>query len=250
MRFFGNAGDISGEQASNIIKGFENQSKSNQAKKSFRTWYSMYAKPYSKKLYQDPYSAARAEFNPAAKAVGEVKKVADKLVETKKLQEKAAVKAEAAASKGNMAEASQMKKEEVQLAQKAQVIEGQLATRVDEGVKLAKATREAEKAKAEVDIKKTAQAKKYPTLAAVWAKHDALYERDRNSMMQKHKLAELKDNQLENYLKTLPRSMEKDAKLERHRKQAAARRVTEKQELAKLDEREAGKVDARESAAK
>lgn len=247
MRFFG---DISAKKASDLIVSYENQNAANQAKKDFKVWYSMYAKPYSKRLYQDPYSAARAEFDPAKKTVKEVKKVADKLVETKKLQKKAAVKAEEAAVKGNMAEATQMKKEEAQLANKAQVIEGQLATRVDEGVKLAKVTRDAEKAKAEVDIKKSVQAKKHPGLAAAWAKHDALYERNRNAMLQKHKLAELKDHQKEQYLKTLPRSMEKDAKIERHRKQAAARRVTEKQEIAKLDDREAGRVDAREATAK
>ena len=247
MRFFG---DVSAAQAADIIRGFEDKSRSNQAKKDFKIWYSMYARPSAKRLYQDPYSAARAEFDPAKKTVKEVKKVADKLVETKNLQKKAAIKAEEAAAKGNVATAVQMKKEEAQLANKAQVIEGQLATRVDEGVKLAKATRDSEKAKAEVDIKKAAQAKKHPGLVAAWAKHDALYERDRRAMLTKHKIAELKDHQTEQYLKTLPRSIEKDAKIERLRKQAATRRVTEKQELAKLDDREAGRVDAREATAK
>ena len=49
---------------------------------------------------------------------------------------------------------------------------------------------------------------------------------------------------------TLPRGTEKDAKIERHRKQVAAKRVTQAQELAKFDSAEAGRIDAREATSK
>jgi len=43
----------------------------------------------------------------------------------------------------------------------------------------------------------------------------------------------------------MPRSRDKDAKIERHRKKAATRRVTHAHELAKFDSAEAGRINLR-----
>lgn len=244
--------DFTGQQASSQIRSFQKQSKSHKRAKDFSVWSSMYADPLAKRLYQDPYSLARADLirDPGAKAVVEVKKATDKLVETKKAQAQVSKESAKAAKEGNMAKAAELKKVEGKIAEKAKAVEGQLATRVSEGVALAKAKRVEEKAKDEVAVKKQIQAKKYPHLTNVWAKHDALYDRNRAQLVQKHNLQSLKDAQLEEYLKTLPSGAEKQAKLERHKKQAAARRVTQAQEVAKFDSAEAGRVDAREKTAK
>jgi hypothetical protein len=244
--------EVTGREGSAMIKRFQKKVATRQKAKDFNVWANMYATPYAKRLFQDPYALARAEhsLDSGTKAVAEVKKVADKLVDTKKKQTEVAKESQKAAQQGDMVKAKELAKVEGKIAEKAKVIEGQLATRVSEGVALAESKRVGEKAKAEVDIKKESQAKRYPHLTSFWAKHDALYERGRARLVQKHNLKSLKDDQLKQYLKTMPRGREKDAKIERHRKMIAAKNIKDAQELAKYDSAEAGRIDGREATAK
>jgi len=245
---------ISNLAASKYIRKYQKDSAKHKHDSSFNIWSEMYATPYARQLNKDPFKAARAEqmlirarpHDTGAKAVAEVKKAANELVEIKKQQTKVAEASEKAAKAGDIITAEELAKNEAKIAQKAKIIEGQLASRVDEGVKLAKVKRAGERRKGEVDAKKSSQAKRFPHLISTWAKHDALYDRNRNKLLQKHHVAELKGAELEAHLKTLPSGLEREAKLERHRKEGAARRITQAQEVAKLDDSESGKIDARE----
>jgi hypothetical protein len=244
--------EVTGPEGAAMIKRYQKKVIARKKAKDFNVWANMYATPYAKRLFQDPYALARSEhsLDSGTKAVAEVKKVADKLVDTKKKQTEVAKESQKAAQQGDMVKAKELAKVEGKIAEKAKVIEGQLATRVSEGVALAKAKRAGEKAKAEVNMKKASQAKRYPHLTSVWAKHDSLYERGRAQLVQKQKLKSLKDDQLKQYLKTLPKGQEKDAKIERHRKMIAAKNIKDAQELAKYDSAEAGRIDGREATAK
>lgn len=254
---FGFFGDniVSGDVASGQIKKFQTQQLKNQQKKDFRVWADMYAQPFARSLlYKSHLDVARNERralelakkpDAGVKAVAEVAKVSDKLVETK--QKQAAVKKEIQkrVKEGDMAVAAQLSQADKLLGQKAQVIEGQLANRVSEGVELSKAKGAKEAKRAEVLQKRQAQMAAAPHLASVWKKHDALYEENRLRVRLKHDQEEMKAAAMKAELAQMPKSLEKDSKMERLRKEESNRRVKQELELAKLDEREAGRLDAR-----
>jgi len=243
------------------IHKYYKQKQKESLKGSFNVWMNLYGRPMAKELWKDQYTMAR-ERNFFAKArakdpqdagvksVQEVKKIADKLIKTEKTQEKIQKDIDKKLARGNVAAASQLMVTEKQMQKKAEIIRGQLNTRVTEGIELAKAKKSGEKAKLEVDFKKKELAEKFPNMLSFWAKHDAMYESRRANIILKHKKAEIKDEQERAKLKQLLPSLEKDAKSERLRKQAAARRITHAHETAKFDEAEAGRVQAREKTAK
>ncbi len=254
MRFFGN-NDMSGEEASAQIKSFQKGAVARAKAKDFKVWANMYATPFARDLlFKDHLQVARNERRAAelmqkpdagVKAVAEVAKVSDKLMETKQKQAEIQQEITKKVAAGDTSTATQLMQADQMLQQKAQRIEGQLAERVSEGTALAQAKGVAEKSRTEVIQKRQAQAQAAPHLADVWSKHDALYERDRAGVLRKHDQAEMEATEIKALLAQMPRGVEKDAKMERLRKEEANRRVTQELELAKLDQSEAGRLDGR-----
>jgi hypothetical protein len=260
-----NGVDIPAAQVPKIIKNFYKKQQDKSLRPSnFNVWMNLYARPAARGLWQSHYNLKReqslvenieakalASQDPGLKAVAEVKVIADKLVKTEKRQDELKEEADKKLAKGDMAGATKAAQKETMMAQKAEKIKGQLSKRVDEGIKLAKAKKTSEQAKMEVDMRKKQLQDMYPHLSAVWAKHDAKYDQQRAQLKLKHELAEAKDEAKKQKLKaTLPPSHEKDAKMERLRKQAAERRIKETLEVARLDDDEAGRLQAREKQAK
>ena len=257
MRFFGFFGDaeVSAQDASAQIKGYQKKAIEREKAKSFRVWLDMYANPYSKKLlYADHLTVARAERrmdelakkpDSGVRAVAEVAKVKDKLVETKDAQAKVQEEIKKKVAEGDTATAAKLVQTEKMLGEKSDKIGQQLTNRANEGMELAKAKAVKEKSRTEVLQKRQAQGQAAPHLSAVWAKHDALYEKHRTRVIMKHEKAEDQAAKEKAQIAQLPPSVDKDAKMERLRQQEAKRRVNEELELAKLDNQEAGRLDAR-----
>ena len=252
--FFGDDVLVSGTKAAAQIKSSQKGLAKRQSKNDFNVWAKMYATPFARDLLNKSHlevvrqeRARQLTKKPDAgvRAVGEVAKISDKLVETKQKQAKVREMAKEKMAKGDVAGAKQLAMEDKAFAMKAKVIEGQLAKRVDEGLKLAKAKKIKENKRGEVLQKRQAQMAAAPHLADVWRKHDSMYEQHRARVIQKHDQAEMKAETLKAELKQMPKSLEKDAKMERLRKEEADRRVKQELELAKLDEKEAARLDAR-----
>jgi hypothetical protein len=253
--FFGGADDLSKEAASKQIKIYQKKLMEEKKAKDFNVWVQMYAQPFARGLlHKDHVQVVRAEKRAAAlaqkpdagvKAVAELAKISDKLVATKQQQAQVKEQIQKKVAEGDGAGAAQLARADKALDKKAAAIENQLSTRVAEGVDLAKAKTSAEKSRSEVVQKRQAQAAAAPHLAAGWARHDALYERNRAGILMKHDQAEMKAAGLKAQLARLPKGAEKDAKMERLRKEEAKRRVTQELELAKVDSAEAGRLDAR-----
>lgn len=247
---------MTGPQAAQQITGFKNVSAANKRAKSFKLWSTLYADPFSKQLlFKDQLSAAKAErsilgavTDSGAKTVVEVGKIKDKLVETKQKQAEVKKELQKKVKAGDPVAASQLAKADIMLGRKSQKIEQQLTNRVQEGMELAKAKQLKEQRRAEVIQKRQAQAAAAPHLADVWAKHDAMYEQMRFKVIKNHAKQEVKADIAKSEIARLPQGEMKDAKMERLRQEEARRRIKQELEIAKLDDREAGRVDARAKA--
>jgi hypothetical protein len=255
MNFFGNFfGDITGAEAAAQIKRYSMHDAARKRADNFAIWANMYAAPYARSLRPSSKSNQRAKALAAKpdsgiKAIAEVSKIADKLVDTKKAQVEVKKEIKKSLTQGDSNKALNLAQTNKKLEKKAIVIEKQLNNRVSEGVKLAQAKNASQGSRKEVVQLRHAHKQAAPHLATAWAKHDALYEQSRLRIIIKHDQADMQAVSEKSRLAHMPRGPQKDAMMERARKKDAKRRVDQELELAKVDQAEAGRLDARAKSA-